>query len=367
MLLEQRITHQNRFGVSQTEQPGDFLATQIALERNRGRPDALDREVRHSPLGGVLSDQSDVIARGQPLAGQECGGSDDAFPEVGIRVPLLSTVPGDPHRDPPGVVFGTGFEEFVEGSVGMDPALRPAPGALLILKGRENPTLEPGQVYVEPVVVPVDFFGIEEQLCVVPVESGKKIPRVVGAENELLASDERPEGVVLPFALDDKVLERIHVPLQCLDDSDQGAEGPVASPLQGIGERGSGPAHPLEGVLFETIGANGLRLHPGERLVPKLHPGRFIAEVATLVDPHEVDESFHPRRISVAARHLVHEVGLRHHGFGSYGKGGRRNQVHRHDIQDHPRAHRKQILSAKSHPDERSARGKALVPPGVGK
>ena len=119
-------------------------------------------------------------------------------------------------------------------------------------------------------------------------------------------------------------------------------------------------------MLFERVGADRLRLHPGERLVPELHPGGFVAEMAPLVDSDKVYQSLHPRRIPVAAGHLVHEVGLRHDGFGGYGKGGRGNEVHRHDVQHHSGAHREQVLAAKRHPDERSTGGKAFVPSGVG-
>ena len=51
MALEQRIAHQHRLRVPETEKPDDLLAAQVAFERNRGRPDPLDREVRHAPLG----------------------------------------------------------------------------------------------------------------------------------------------------------------------------------------------------------------------------------------------------------------------------------------------------------------------------
>ena len=307
-----------------------------------------------------------MIARGKPPGSQECGPPEDALPEVGVGVPLLPAAAGDPHRDPPGVVLRTGLEQLVDRPVGVDALLRAALAALQVLERREHPPLEARQVYVEPVVVPVDFLGIEEELPFVSVEPGEKIVRVVGAENELLAGDERPERVVLALALDDEVLERVHVPLERFDHPDQGTDGFVRGPVEHAGQGGGGLPHPLEGVFFEAVGADRLRLHPGERLVPELHPGGLVAEVPALVDPDDVHQPLHPGRIPVPAGHLVHEVGLRHDRLGGHRQRRRGDQVHRHHIQNDSGTDRKQVLAAERHPDERGAGGEALVPAGVG-
>ena len=362
------IVQQQRLRVAEPEQPRDFLRPEVAFQRDGGGADSLDRQIRHAPFRRVLPDQTQVVAGTEAFRRQERRRPQHALPEVGVGVALFPPAAADPHGHPAGVVLGAGFEQFDDGAVGVHPArLASLLGPFLVVQRREDPALETRQVDMQPVVVPVDSFGIEEEPSVVAVEPLEEIPCVVRPEDEPVSGDEGLEGVVLPLALLDEALERLDIPAEAVHDADERPDRLLAGPIENLRQPRGRPSHPLQGVRFETVGADGSRLHPPEHLVPQLHPGRLVAEVAALVDAHQVHDPPDSRRIPVPARHLIDEPRLGDDGLRGNREGGGSHHVHGHHIQNQVRIHRKQVLAPERHPHERRAGGESLVPAGVGK
>ncbi len=90
------------------------------------------------------------------------------------------------------MVLGRGLEELDEVPVGIDPP-RFLPRLGLVELG-EHPLLEPGEVDVEPVVVPVDPGRIEVEPRL-GRDSLEERASIVGAEDVLVVHDEGPEDL----------------------------------------------------------------------------------------------------------------------------------------------------------------------------
>ena len=217
----ERVAQDERLRVAGGEQPLDVGRPRVPVQRDRHRPDPSNRQVGHAPLGGVLGEEADVIPRPEAGRPEEPRGPLDALPEIGVGDPLFPSAPGDAHGHPAGVVPGARLEQLNDRFVLIDP---PGAAALLAFERGKDPFLEPGKVDVEPVVVPVDLLRVEVEPAVVAVEAGEQVAGVIGPENEALPGDEGPEGVVVPLALADEVVEPPHLGPQMVHGGHQRPE-----------------------------------------------------------------------------------------------------------------------------------------------
>src|SRR6266511_5840894 len=102
-----------------------------------------------------MTDKQNPISRLDTFMGKKTGRSRRQFAKISVGVLFLVAVAFDTHGHTRGVPSGRSFEKFQQVAIGVDTLwLRPH----IFLESREDPLLQPGQMDVQPIVVPVKLL-----------------------------------------------------------------------------------------------------------------------------------------------------------------------------------------------------------------
>ena len=216
---------------------------------------------------------------------------------------------------------------------------------------------------VQPVVVPINRFGIEDELAAVLLEALEKRARVVGAKDIVVVDDEGTERVEMLLALFREGLETLHRVFRLLEERRERSNLPRRDFAERFRQLLRRFVEKRHRVFFEALRLDRLRFHPRSDVIQEPATRGLLFEVLTFEKAQQIDETAETRRVGVARGHLVHESGLFHHRLRRDGQDGRSDHVDRDDVENDVRVHRKQILPAHGHSHERRRGREAFVPP----
>ena len=216
---------------------------------------------------------------------------------------------------------------------------------------------------VQPIFVPINRFGIEDELAAVLLEALEERVGVVGAKDVVVVDDEGTERVELLLALFRERLEALHRVFRVLEERRKRSHLPrrdLAERFRQLLRRFVEKRHR---VFFKALRLDCLRFHPRSDVIQEPTTRGPLFEVLTLEKAQQINETAETRRVGVARGHLVDECGLFHHRLRRYGQDSRSDHVDRDDVENDVGVHRKQILPAHGHPHERRGGREAFVPP----
>ena len=137
----------------------ELLGGNEMIERHGYRAGEQNREIAEHPVGRVLADQQDAIARLDSTGRQQQRRSMCAVAQLAIGgLGLLARRTARDHRDSRAVAIGGAIEHVDEATIARQ---RFGAAAGVQIELRKNVPSQAGQMNVDPVVVPVDQVGTE--------------------------------------------------------------------------------------------------------------------------------------------------------------------------------------------------------------
>ncbi len=332
------------------------------IDRDRGRSCFEDAEIGHSPFGHVVREQNDAFIGADTVFGEETRRPHRQFADIVERVLLLAAVSLDPHRDAGREAFDRGIEQIEQVFV----SIRTLFLCLqLLFESRQHPFSHSRKMDVEPVVVPVELFGIpRQQGLLFFLDHRLQCPHVVRPIQIFVIDHERFEHREGVHRLFGRLLERLDRLLQIRNDVADPAAAPTRTRFieHPVGTFRNLVQHRRRGELIRPVG-DGLRLDHSGELVDQLVAGFLVLEMPTFVEPDEPDDTFHIVRVRVAGRRLENERRVRiDEGVHRRGEDRTRDHIDRNDVEDQLFVDRNDRLTAKRDQNERRGRRKALVP-----